>query len=492
MNTFLSLFKKDLNQTTTENGAIALHSTSSGLTDLFATIGALRERSEHAISHEFIKAFHEDPLLATKMAFYARNIRGGLGERRTFRIILSYLATTHPEIVTKNLDAIALFGRYDDFYTLIDTPVEDRMWQYLSLQLQEDLRHFEANEPISLLAKWLKSVNASNLETKKLGKLTAKKLGFTEKTYRQTLAKLRNYLSITEVHMTSGNWSSIVYSSVPSRAMSIYRNAFRAHDTDRFGAYVDALSKGEATVHASTLYPYDILEKLDLQMLPNQYFQLGTPDALLEAQWKSLPNYVEGSHNVLIMADTSGSMWGRPLATSLGLAIYFAERNTGPFKDTFMTFSTKPSLVQLVGDTLYDKIAQIPSIVSDTNLEAAFQVILLTARTHKLKASEMPQALVIISDMEFNAATTCRGNWTLYESLAKQYEAHGYALPNIIFWNVNARHNVFQVSSDHKGVQLASGHSPSVFKSVLTHIDSTPYETMVHTLSDPIYDCITL
>lgn len=492
MNKFLALLKNDMNKTTTENGAIALFSTTSALTDLFATIGSLRERSFKDIESLFIKAFNEEPLLATKMTFYARNIRGGLGERRTFRIILRHLATLHPEIVLKNLDAIALFGRYDDFYSLVGTPVEDNMWDYLKKQFQKDLSGCDEGVPISLLAKWLKSVNASNDETVILGKLTAKKFGYSEKTYRKQLSKLRKYLQVTEVAISSNNWSSIVYSSVPSRAMTIYRNAFRAHDETRFNAYIEALTKGETTINASTLYPYDIIERLGLTWSRTGHFSATNFDPLLEAQWKSLPNYIDGEHNILIMADTSGSMLGRPLATSLGLAIYFAERNQGPFHNTFMTFSTTPSFVNLLGDTLYEKISTIPSIVQDTNLEAAFNVLLQTALSHHLSQDDMPKALVVISDMEFNAATTCRGNWTFYDSMAKNYARHGYTLPNIIFWNVNARHEVFQVSATHKGVQLASGQSPSVFKSILSTIGTTPYESMCRTLNDPLYDCITI
>ena len=492
-NKFLSFLQKENNFTYTENGATALKSTSSHLVDLFGSIGSLRSRNALDIEHLFAPAYNESPLLAMKMLFYARNIRGGLGERRTFRVILKYLAITRPEVVAENFDAIALFGRYDDFYTLVETPVENEMWQYLRTQFELDLSNASKGEPISLLCKWLKSVNTSSEESKRLGKLTAKAFNLSQKNYRLKLAKLRKYVKVTEVNMSAGNWTDIIYSEVPSRAMTCYRNAFKAHDLEGFTAYINALTKGEAKVNASTLFPYDILEKLGLCCHygnANGHFAFTNYDALLEAQWKALPNYVQGTQNVLIMADTSGSMCGRPLCTSLGLAMYFAERNKGAFKDVFMTFSSKPSLISLKGDTLYDKIKAIPSIVENTNLEAAFDLILKVATTNHLSMSELPKALVIITDMEFDMATDCRGNWTFYESMEKKYQLAGYSLPNVIFWNVNARHDVFQVACDKKGVQLASGQSPAVFKSVLANIGKTPYEAMVATLNDPVYDIV--
>jgi hypothetical protein len=212
---------------------------------------------------------------------------------------------------------------------------------------------------------------------------------------------------------------------------------------------------------------------------------------VLEEQWKPLPNYIEGENNVLVMADTSGSMQGRPMATSVGLAIYFAERNHGVFKDVFMTFSSRPSFVQLKGNTLYEKIKCIPSIVENTNLEAAFKLILDTAIRNNLTAEDMPKSLIVISDMEFDRQSN-KNHSTWHDAMVSMYNNHGYEMPNIIYWNVDSRNNVFQVTSEYKGVQLASGQSPSVFKSILNNIGKTPYEAMVSVLNDPIYDCITV
>lgn len=490
-NKFLSFLQKGNNRTYTENGATALKTTDSSLLDLFGSIGSLRTRDESEIERLFSMAFSSDQLLATKMAFYARNIRGGLGERRTFKVILKYLAQLSTETVIKNFDAIALFGRYDDFYALVDTPIEKEMWHYLKNQLDLDLMNYEENEPVSLLAKWLKSINASSSETKRLGKLTATAFGYSEKNYRKILAKLRSYIDLTESKISRNAWTDIVYSSVPSRAMSIYRNTFKAHDEEGFNAYIAALEKGETKVNALALYPYDILEKLGLTW-DSKYFSFLNADPILEAQWKALPDYVQSEHDILVMADTSGSMCGRPLCSSIGLALYFAERNKGAFKNVFMTFSNEPCLIELKGNTLYDRIKCIPAIVENTNLEAAFNLILKVAIRNKLKAGELPKSLVVITDMEFDIGTTSMSDWTFYDNLVHDFSSHGYQIPNVIFWNVNSRHDVFQVTSHYRGVQMASGQSPAVFKAILANIGKTPYEAMINVLNDPLYDCITL
>ena len=490
---FVNALKKENNYTLTENGAVALKSTNSALVDLFGQIGAMRKRPDADIESAFSKAFAEDKLLATKMAFYARNIRGGLGERRTARIIFRFLAKLYPNVMKKNIQFIPLFGRYDDLYEFVGTPIENDMWKLIREQWNLDIENMRNNKPISLLSKWAKSVNTSSEESNRLGKLTAKNLGLSEKEYRKTLSVLRRYLDVTEVKMSHNQWSDINYAGVPSRAMSIYRNAFRKHDEERFNAYIESVSKGEAKINSSTLFPYDILEKMGLSTWHGNYLTVNHYDKVLEEQWKALPNYIEGENNVLVMADTSGSMQGRPMATSVGLAIYFAERNHGVFKDVFMTFSSRPSFVQLKGNTLYEKIKCIPSIVENTNLEAAFKLILDTAIRNNLTAEDMPKSLIVISDMEFDSATyNTYEHETFYESMVKMYNQHGYNIPNIIFWNVDSRHDNFQVASEHRGVQLASGQSPSVFKSILNNIGKTPYEAMLSVLNDPMYDCITV
>ncbi len=497
-NAFVLAMQGENNKTLTENGALALKSTNSDIVDLFGTIGALRSRSDSEIERLFSKAFAEDKLLATKMSFYARNIRGGLGERRTARVIWKYMAESHSDIMCKNIEFIPMFGRWDDLYSLIDTPVEEAVWNLIREQFARDMEVAKSGKgSISIMSKWLKSTNSKNAVFASYGKRTARALHMSDKDYRKARAFLNSYLDVVEVKMSKGDFTSIVYSGVTSRAMMKYRETFQKRDKVGFEIYLNSLKKGETKINSSTLYPYDIMERYGLTESWRSYGRKDyltcdhVFDTVLEEQWKALPNYVSGENNVLIMADTSGSMHGRPLATSVGLAIYFAERNKGAFKNVFMTFSNEPKFVTLKGKTLRDKICSVEAIVENTDIEKAYRQILAVSVANKVAPEDMPKALVIISDMEFDSGTYGTHN-TYYERMRVQYENAGYQIPNIIFWNVNSRHDAFQVTCDKKGVQLASGSSPSTFKSVLANMGKTPYEAVVDTLNDEMYSMITV
>lgn len=495
MNTFVNAMRQENNKTFTENGAFAVKSTNSNLVDLFGTIGALRNRSASEVERLFAAAFAENPLLATRMAFYARNVRGGLGERETARIIWHYLANTYPEIMRKNLQYIPFFGRWDDLYCLLDTPVEEDMWNLVRTQFDEDMAGVRENTNISLMGKWLKNPNSKNAVYAKQGMRTARALHLSDKEYRKARTALNERIGVVEVAMSKGDFTSIVYSAVSSKAMTKYRNAFMKRDNDGFQNYLNSLVKGETKVNASTLYPYDIMEAYNLEYgygwRSSSYLKCGPCDTILEEQWKALPNYVEGENNILVMADTSGSMMGRPMMTSVGLAMYFAERNKGAFKDVFMTFSEDPKFVTLKGEKLCDRVKSVECIVASTNIEAAFEKILQVALDNKISPEEMPKALLIISDMEFNSATD-GDNMLYYDRMAQMYSNAGYTVPNIVFWNVNSRHDVFHVTSDKKGVQMASGQSTSTFKSIMANIGKTPYEAVLSVLNDEMYSMITV
>lgn len=484
--------------TTTINGAIALNTTDSCVFDLFAQGGAMRQWDSNAIERTFVKAFSEDALLTMKCLFYIRNIRGGLGERRTFRIGLKYLATVHPEAVKKNIVCVPLFGRWDDLYTLIDTEVEKDMWELIRTNWKADLENLENGKPISIMAKWLASVDASSKETVRNARATAKALVLSYKQYRQTLSKLREKLNIVERNLCGNTICKINYSAVPSRAAMIYRNVFLRKDTTRYSEFINQVKEGKTTINASALYPYDILEKMNKKEYGNG-FSLDTIvyDETLEQLWRSLPDYVdmEKTNDVLIMADTSGSMEmyanGRPMATSIGLAIYFAERNKGAFQKQFITFSSRPKLVTISGNTLYEKVKSIEEIIENTNLEAALQLVLDIAIDYKLDQCELPKSIVIITDMQFDEASKNSANHnTLYQEMANRYAAAGYTMPNIVFWNVNSPKMTFQASSNFRGVQMVSGQTPAAFQTVLNCIGKTPYEAMLDTLNCPTYDCV--
>ena len=337
---FAKAARKSAAYTRTENGAVALNTTRDARLDLFGVIGALRGEKKARIERLFSEAYRMDTLFATKIAFYARDVRGGLGERETFRTIMRYMALMHPEALRPNLDLIGVYGRYDDLYCLIGTPLENEMWAAMKAQFEEDRRNLEAGEAVSLLAKWIKTADASSARTRELGVLTARSLGYSVYEFKRIVRALRRRIGVIETLMSEGRWEEIRYPEVPSRAMMIYRNAFRRHDGERFAQFVQRAVTGEETIHAGTLYPYDIVEKV-APRLGFCFYSASTlnPDPALEAQWRGLPDYVESGTNAIVIADTSGSMTGRPMATSVGLAVYFAERNRGAYHNMFMSFS---------------------------------------------------------------------------------------------------------------------------------------------------------
>lgn len=501
---FVKSIMNETNETLTENGAVAYRTTNSALLDMFAVIGALRSRPSEEIINKFTKAFAEDQLLAMKMLFYARNIRGGLGERRTFRILIKYMANYHSDVMEKNINLIPIFGRWDDLYELVGTSLEDSAFALIKNQLDSDLANLEKGKQISLLAKWLHSTSGVSIPSAKLGKLTAKKLHLSYKEYRQTLSKLRNQLNIVERNMSKNEWERIVYSEVPSLAMKKYRNSFKKHNLIQFKEYIEKVKRGEEKINSNTLYPYDIMESAELgeKDWSSRVYSLSNWDEVLEEQWKSLPNYVEGENNILIMADTSASMHGRPVCTSIGLALYFAERNKGIWHNKFMTFSSKPSFVDLKGTNLMEKVSCIPDICDNTNIEAAFDLVLKTAINNNLSQNDLPKAIVIISDMEFDSAT---GDYSWNrksreESIAKQnklmdeiaykFQQNGYVIPKVIYWNADSRQDTYHAISENKNVAMVSGQSASAFKSVLMAVDEDPYNTMLKTLNDEIYDIV--
>lgn len=480
---FANAMRNQGNFTRTENGAIALNTTGDARLDLFGTIGSLRNTTDNRIQTLFAEAYKMDPLFATKIAFYARDVRGGLGERNAFRTILKYMAEYHPEALRPNLDLVGVFGRYDDLYCLIGTALEEEMWAAMKKQFEEDLKNLGQGNAISLLAKWIKTADAKSKETRKLGILTAQKLGYPVYNFKRIVRSMRKQIGVVEGLMSTGKWDEIKYSEVPSRAMMIYRKAFMRHDETRFKQFVDKAVTGEEKIHSATLFPYDIVEKI---------LYHGEDSKVLEAQWKQLPNYVEEGTNAIVMADVSGSMYGRPMATSIGLAIYFAERNKGAYHNMFMTFSGVPETVILKGETLRQKINYLSKANWDmnTDLKAAFDKVLDIALKNNVPAEEMPKSIIVISDMEIDAC----GNrsWTFYEKMANKFNKNGYKIPNIVFWNVNSRHDVFHADKTRAGVQLCSGQSVTVFKQLLGCIGYTPVEMMEKVINSERYDCITV
>ena len=473
--------------TKTENGAVALNTTGDARLDLFGTIGSLRTAETERINRLFSEAWKADPLFATKIAFYGRDIRGGLGERKTFRTLIQFMAEHHPEALRLNLDLIGVYGRYDDLYVLIGTSMEDEMWAAMKKQFEEDRQNLKNGNAVSLLAKWIKTADASSEASRKLGILTAHKLGYSVYEFKRLVRAMRKRIGIVEALMSAGRWDEIHYAEVPSRAMMIYRNAFMEHDKERYTQFIQKAVSGTETIHSATLFPYDIVEKV-MQMGWSGYSV--REDAVLEAQWRQLPDYVEKSTNALVIADTSGSMYGRPLATSVGLAVYFAERNTGAYHNMFMSFSGTSRIQVLKGETLAQKIGSMnmKDWQSNTNLHAAFMHVLEIAVRNHVAPEDMPKSLIVISDMEIDYCGD--RDWTFYEMMSQEFKRFGYRIPNIIFWNVASRHDVFHADKNRMGVQLVSGQSAAVFRQVMKCVGMNPVEAMEKIINSERYAAI--
>lgn len=475
----------------TENGALGYASTGKALVDLNFAVASLRNESEEEIIKKFVKAYYEDRVLAVKWLFFLRDIRGGLGERRSFRIIFSYLASGEKKLAEKLVPLVAEYGRFDDLLCLIGTPLEETVFGLFKEQLESDMEKMLNKKQVSLCAKWLPSINASSSETKNAAKKIVKYLGITAKEYRQMLASLREYIKVTEVLASSGRWQDIVYEHVPSKANLRFRNAFIKHDEERRKAYLESLVKGESKINAGTLMPHDIV-----LAYTKEWLTLADYDETLEQLWNSLDNTIKGAENILCVVDGSGSMTFcigdsrlEAIDVSNALGIYFAERLSGPYKDRFITFSSRPEYVDLSKcKSLREKLelAFSHDDCTNTDIKATFRLVLETAVKNHLTQEELPSTILVISDMEFDYAVTSNNMETLFEGIDREFKEHGYKMPRLVFWNCNSRTNVIPVRENELGVGLVSGFSVNICKMVLSgKLD--PYECLKEQLDSERY-----
>ena len=456
----LEFLKQEANRAYTENGALSYATTGSDCLDLFATIGALRSASEQEIISRFQGAFAEDPDLAMKTLFFARDVRGGLGERRVFRVVMRWLAENAAASVRKNLPYIAEFGRWDDLLALMGTACEKDALKLIQEQLDKDYMAMDMGDDVSLLAKWLPSVNASNADTVRTAKRIARSLDMDDAAYRKLLVKLRSRIRILENNLREKDYT-FDYSKQPSKAMYKYRKAFLRNDGDRYADFLSRVSKGEAKLNVGTLAPYDIIAPFLERAVPEPQRRA------IDVTWNAQADFT-GGENALVVIDGSGSMYlpiqPRPAAVALSLGIYFAERNTGIFKNHFITFSEKPQLVEIKGRDIYEKVGYCRRFneVANTNIQRVFELILRTAVKHNVPQSQMPATLYIISDMEFDYCTK-GADLTNFEYAKKIFAEAGYQLPRVVFWNVASRNQQQPVTMKENGVALVSGNSPRIF-----------------------------
>ena len=503
MNAIKDTLENRMNISVTENGAVGYRTTGKELVDLNFAVASLRKMSDKEVAERFIRAFCEDKILAMKWLFFARDARQGLGERRLFRVVLAYLIESDPEMVIPVINLIPEYGRYDDLWCLLDNPKSARVvYQIVDAQLKQDYQNFMAKKPISLLAKWMPSCNASSVETKRYATMLRKALYMHEKEYRKTLTQLRKHLDVVEVKMSSKNWSEIKYEAVPSRANLIYNGAFLRNDEERRRDYLGKLEKGETKINASTLFPHDIIHKYT----NGGYYNVKAKDATIEALWKALPDTVNGCGNTIVVADGSGSMTctvdNNSRVTALdvanALAIYFAEHSSGQFKDKYITFSERPQFVDFSNCTsLHAKLqkALAHNEVANTNIEKVFDLILTSAVNNRMKQEGLPANILIISDMEFDCCATCGNvsrwerrvpNQRLFDVIAHRYANAGYKMPRLVFWNVNSRTGTIPVKENELGVALVSGFSVNVAKMVMSG-KTDPFECLLETLNSERY-----
>ena len=499
MDAMKSTLNNEYNISVTENGAIGYRTTGKELLDINFAVASLRRMSDVEVVKRFKKAFFEDQVLAMKWLFYARDAREGLGERRLFRVVLKDLVENNPEMVIPVINLIPEYGRCDDLWCLLDNEESAKVvYQIVDKQLEEDLKNMKAKKSISLMAKWMPSINASSEQTKNYGKKLCKALGTTEREYRKALSMLRKYLDVVETKMSAKNWGEIKYEAVPSRANLIYNSAFLRNDEERRRDYLSKLEKGETKINASVLYPHDIVHQYGY----NYYGRMKAKDETLEALWKALPDTVQGCGNTIVVADGSGSMCcnvgGGSGVTALevanALAIYFAEHSSGEFKDKYITFSENPRLVDFSkAKSLRDKlqIAYAHNEIANTNIEKVFDLILNTAVNNNMHQEDIPANVLIISDMEFDSATyiyrsDSKPTKRLFDAIAKKYAEHGYKLPRLVFWNVNSRTGTIPVKENDMGVALVSGFSVNIVKMVMSG-KTDPYECLLETINSERY-----
>ena len=484
MNTFMNSLQNTYNYKRTENQALAHKSTGSAVYDMFALGSAYRSRSDVDCILLFKNAFEEDETLALKCLFYIRDCRGGQGERRFFRVCMRWLAENYPERAAALAEYVPEYGRYDDWFKIyFGTPVEGQVIEMMKKQLSTDM--FCKKNAVSLLAKWMPSENASSKETIRTAKKIRNAFGVSAKEYRQMLSKLRTKINVLEKLMSSNRWDEIEFDKIPSKAGLVYKNAFARRDI--IAKKYERFAKDKTTkVNASTLYPYEVVAKATEHMGWFGSLSLNEVDrAMVNKYWENLPDYLNGKDcSMMCVVDTSGSMVRRdaaaPINVAISLGLYCAERAGGPFKNHYISFSSRPQLIKTEGIDFVDKVHRIyrTNLCENTDLEAVFDLLLATAKKPGVSAWDIPKTIVVISDMEIDQGSSSywgslNHRWTKesasteMENIRKKWAAAGLEMPKLVYWNVDSRNeNTFLDAGPN--VTFVSGMSPIIFKQVLT------------------------
>lgn len=524
MENFMKLLKETINDdennslVETENGALEYKSSGTKLVDLNYAVSSLRGAEPQKICDLFDAAYAENPRYAVLWLFYASDVRGGMGERRLFRIIFKHLCKRDPLFCVHLIPLVPEYSRWDNLWPLLDNDMSISVCrtviELVARQLMQDMRHMKEHKNISLLAKWMPSCNASSRRTREFALKFEIAFGTTEKEYRKMLSALRKYLDIVEIHASKNDWSGIQYDKVPSRANLMYKNAFVTHDEARYNEYISQVANGKAKINGLVNFPHDIVH----EYIGNKYYHESKIDNSLEALWKALPDYVTGGSSTLVVADSSGSMLDRigntrvrAIEVAFALGIYFAERLDGPYHNKMITFSENPKYIDLPGTSLLDNLETLysHSEIAETNIEKTMMLILKTAIDNNITQDQLPRNILILSDMEFDAMIDIGGesdpyqwikNYNVnrkasFDRIVEKFKEAGYKMPKITFWNINSRTHGIPLKENEVGVNLVSGFSPAVVKLVLTE-KSDPYEALKEILDSdrykPVADAIDL
>lgn len=503
---FINELKKNQLQET-ENGALGYVTSGKALVDLNFGIPSYRDKVD---TDKFDEAYNENPNLALRWLLYLRDIREGVGERKSFRDFVVHLCNKYPETAIKFMREVPFeeYGRWDDLvwlaYHTTSSEIRKILIERIRKQFIKDKIDFVDKKSISLLPKWLPSENSSSKATRKLARFVRKEvLGYrTSKMYRQDLSTLRKYLNIVETKISANEWHKVEYEKVPSKANILYRNAFMLHDGERRAEYLESLKRGETKINAQAMFLHDIVHAYVGNYVFWDNDGIKEYDSTLEELWKAQET-VGGFKNTLVVRDGSGSMTdtvGNSSVSALDVAdaisIYCAENNTGEYKDNVITFSREARFIDLSScTTLREKINKLRknSDYENTNIENVFDLILRTAVKSKMPQEEMPENVLIISDMEYDACTYnyngINNQDTLFETITNKFVEKGYKMPKLIFWNVNSRTNTMLITQNENGVILLSGFSKNLMNMVMSS-ELDPYRALVNELKKERYDMI--
>ena len=518
INELKATLKREDNYQLTENGAVGYKSTGSALTDLNFRVTSMRNGITRDDMFLFCEAMNEDLEYAIKWLFFARDVRGGMGERDVFQRFYMQYAELYPNEAKATLKLVAEFGRWKDVIDIINIDQDNNLGglELVKDVFYTDIQNRMAGRPISLLAKWMPSINASG-KARQQAKRFAKYFDFSYEAYRKVLSKLRAYFDVTEVKTCANRWDEIDYNKVSSNANKRYMNAFKKHDGKRYEEHcMKALdvTSNDVKMHASVLFPHEIWEKytqlpgLSYYECENRSYGWGhssepaPADISLEAMWKNLADMGDCG-NTMVVVDGSGSMTSRcgvqsvrPINIARSLGVYFAERCQGEFNNILMEFSSRPKLIDLNGcETLRDKVVELSKYTdcSNTDIEKVFMLILQTAINAEMKQSDLPDRILIVSDMEFDTATNqtkCMyGMKALFNELSDRYAKYGYKLPKLVFWNVNSRTKTIPMTENEMGVVLVSGFSPNIMSMVMSD-QTDPWLALKEKLDSNRYDCV--